>query len=73
MNVFEIDKYTTLKFIFEKTHFRYNDEALAFLNQFKKDRSYAELDIINNLCRLVIDSTLENVAALDCVKIIIEK
>ena len=68
-----INKYTILKYIFKQINFRYDDAALTFLNDLKKDRSYEDLDIINHWCKFVIDNTLQNIARLDCIKIIIDK
>jgi len=69
----EIDKYTILKLMCNKMNFRYNDEATEFLKELKEGRDYSEMGIINRWCQLVIDNTLQNIAALDCVKIIIDK
>jgi len=67
-----IDKYSVLKWIFSRKQIRNNDELEQLLNDLKKDKTYFELDVINTLIRLITDNALENVAALDCVKIIIE-
>ena len=68
-----VNKYAALKWIFGNRHFRYNDKLSAFLDEIKKDKTYNQLDFINTLFLLIRDNTLENVAALDCVKIIIDK
>ena len=67
-----VNKYAILKYIFNEINFRYDDGALSFLNNLKKDRNYSDLDIINAWCKCVIDNTLQNIARLDCVKIVIE-
>ena len=69
----EIDKYKTLKWIFDKTHFRYNDELFAFKKKLTESMDYGQLDVFNTLCELIKDNILENVAALACIKIIIDK
>lgn len=68
----KIDKYSVLKWIFGKVPFRCNDELTAILNDLKDEKTYGQLDIINSLIALIKDNVLENVAALDCVKIVIE-
>ena len=67
-----MDKCSVLKWIFSKKPIRHNDELETLLNDLRKDKSYAELDIINLLYNLIVNNMLENVAALDCVKIIFE-
>ena len=66
-------KSALLKWIFTNARFRYNDKLTAFLNELKKDKNYTQLELINTLFLLIRDNTLENVAALDCVRIIIDK
>ena len=69
----EIGKYETLKWIFDKKSFRYKDELLAFKKKLSDNMDYDQLDVFNTLMELMKKNVLENVAALDCVKIIIEK
>ena len=68
-----VNKYAVLKWIFENRHFRYNDKLSAFLDGIKKDKTYNQVEFINTLVLLIRDNTLENVAALECVQIIIDK
>ena len=69
----KINKYRTLKWIFNDVHFRYNDELYSFKKKLTDNMDYKQLDVINTLCGLIIDNILENVTALDCVKIVIDK
>lgn len=66
-----IDKYSILKWIFDKMPVRHNDELESLLKDLKNNRNYKELDFINSLYSLVLDNVLANVAGLDCIKIII--
>lgn len=69
----KIDKYSVLKWIFDKVPIRHNDELTALLKELRNERSYKQLDLINSLYLLVLDNVIQNIAELDCVKIIIDR
>ena len=69
----ELDKFTVLKWIFDKYHFRYNDDLHEFHKNLTEGKDYKHLEVINTFLNLVMYNVLENVASLDCVKIVFEK
>ena len=66
-------KYTVLKWIFQEHCFRDNDELFAFKKTLRDEKRFDEITVLNDLFRLIKDNVLQNIAALDCVKIIIDK
>ena len=67
-----IDKYSALKWIFDRIPIHHDDDLALIIKNLRNNKSYSELEIIHKLYSLILDNVLANIADLECVKIIIE-